>query len=104
MAYWTDRPPNSQMLPLEGWVRSGPSSRLEIRIDLAEDRGGEAADRRQERECRRRDEDEDERVFDKRLSLFAVPQAQKRAHDQLVDQSALLFETLTLVIAADRLG
>src|SRR5438093_1000648 len=89
VAYVTDRHLCSYRHPLEGWVWSGPKSRLEACVYLAEDRGGETADRAQERERSRRNEDEDEGVFDQRLPLFAVTQAEQSSHEQLGHQSAL---------------
>src|SRR2546423_924285 len=62
-----DRPPRSVRLPLEGWVQAGLWSRLEVGVDLAEDRGRKVADRAQQGECSRRDEYENKCVFDKSL-------------------------------------
>src|SRR5437763_559203 len=66
----TDRPVRSDRLPLEGWVRLGPWSRLEVGVDGAEDVARVVADRAQDRESSSRDEHEDERVFDERLPLL----------------------------------
>src|SRR5438105_258764 len=58
-----DSPRGSGRLPLEGWVLAGLSSRLEVDVDLAEDRSRKVADRAQNRERSGRDEYENECVF-----------------------------------------
>src|SRR4051794_2563356 len=53
-------------------------SRLERAVDLAEDRRHAGAEGRQNADRDDRDQGEQERILDERLSLFAIPQGLNR--------------------------
>src|SRR5436305_743014 len=89
-----DRRPRPVRLPLEGWVLTGLWSRLEVGVDVAEDRSRKVADRAQERECGRRDEYENECVFDKSLPLLVETQGGRRPHKPMNHQWGRLFKAL----------
>src|SRR5438067_405621 len=104
VAHTMDRRLSRALLPLEGWVLTGLWSRLEVGVDVTEDRGRKVADRAQQGECGRRDEYENECVFDNRLPLLVKTQGGRRPHEPVNHQCALLFKAFRLQIIPGRVG